>query len=751
MLDATDALDLGPDAVIVLDTEWRCTLVNAAAERLLGKTREECTGRTLWEIASPWLGEAEARALRRVMEERTTAAFDWRDAPNGRWLDVRVAADRRGMVITGRDVGERRRAQDALIASERHLRAILETQPEGVMLVGHDGRILQINRAGLALFEAPSPASVLGLTAGTFVTPEHLDSYAAAHEAVLAGESSTQELEIETLRGTRRWLSVSSVPLRDAAGGIVAMLSIARDITGRKLAEEALRASEERYRLVTRATKEVVYDWDLRTNALALSDAVFSRFRYDPGSVRPEYSWWEENVHPEDRARVTRGLERVIAGGGEVWEDEYRFRRGDRTWATVAGSGYVMRDAQGAPVRLVGTIRDLTARKALEEQLRQAQKLEAVGRLAGGIAHDFNNILTAISSNAELARAIVPRGSPAREDLDEIRRAIARGSALTRQLLAFGRRQVLQPRVLDLNEVVLGAERLLTRLVTEDIQITLQLDQELWPVRADPGQLEQVLMNLVVNARDAMPHGGLLVIHTSNATIDEPVQGVGLVVEAGDYVRLEVRDSGVGMDAATRARLFEPFFTTKAHGRGTGLGLATVYGIVEQSGGMIEVQSEPERGSAFCILLPRADQIEGEEAQRSGLTVPERRPSETVLLVEDEEAVRSSLRRLLERSGFRVVEARDGLEALEVWEREGAEAGVDLVLSDVVMPRLGGRELLEELRSRAPGARVLLMSGYTADTHAVSELLGTGAALIEKPFAIEVLLARVRQMLGKSA
>ncbi|HEU4643414.1 MAG TPA: PAS domain S-box protein [Gemmatimonadaceae bacterium] len=745
-VDAAVVLELCPDAVLVLDDAWRCTYLNPVAGLLLARPRSECTGRTFWELYGEQLADADAAMLRRTMEDRGMCTLERPRAARGRWIELRaVALPTGGLVLYARDVSERHLAEETLAESERQLRTILESEPECVMLVERGAHILQINRAGLELLEVDSVDMVLGVPVVSFVAPEHRAAYVAAHEAALAGERRTLEFEIEGRRGTRRWLSTTSTALRDIRGEAFAVLSITRDITARKHAEHALRASEERYRLVTLATRDVVYDWDLRTNTLEMSDAVYEQFHYAPGTVRRELSWWEENVHPDDLSRVWQGLQRFVAERGEVWADEYRFRRGDGTWAVVAASGYLMRDAQGTPVRLIGTVRDLTLRKALEERLRQAQKLEAVGRLAGGIAHDFNNILTAILSSAELARGTVPEGSPAREDLDDIRRAIARGSTLTRQLLAFGRRQVMQPRILNLNEVVRGAERLLRRLISESIKLETSLEPELWPVRADPGQLEQALMNLAMNARDAMPAGGVLRIRTANRVVEEADARRGPAVLPGAYVCLEVRDSGVGMDVATRERLFEPFFTTKEMWRGVGLGLATVYGIVEQSGGTIDVDSTPGQGSTFDILLPRADleapnEVPHHDEPSAG------HDGRTVLLAEDEDAVRSSVRRILERSGFHVLEARDGVEALEIWEREHGR--IDLVLSDVVMPRLGGRELLARIRAMDPDARVLLMSGYTSNTEAVSELLAAGAALIEKPFAIDVLLSRINEMLA---
>jgi signal transduction histidine kinase/ActR/RegA family two-component response regulator len=394
-------------------------------------------------------------------------------------------------------------------------------------------------------------------------------------------------------------------------------------------------------------------------------------------------------------------------------------------------------------VGTVGTVEDVTERWTLEEQLRQAQKMEAVGQLAGGVAHDFNNLLTVIRTYSEFMLEQIEDGSSLRADAIEIQKAAGRAAALTRQLLAFSRKQVIVPRSIDLNEIVQGMEPMLRRLIGEDIRIELHVAQELGAVKADTGHLEQVVLNLVVNARDAMPQGGTITIETSETMLTEEMHG-GLGVIPGPYISLVVRDTGCGMDRATRARVFEPFFTTKEQGRGTGLGLSTVYGIVKQSEGYIWCDSTEGVGTTFTVLLPHTAAEERSVEQRDE-TVPDR-GSGVVLVTEDEETIRALSRRILEREGYTVLEARDGREAIRV--AAGYPSRIDLLITDMVMPNLGGSELFAHLRLLRPDLRVLFVSGYTDEDMIRRGLKGEGSAFLQKPFTAKALAAAARESLG---
>jgi signal transduction histidine kinase len=416
---------------------------------------------------------------------------------------------------------------------------------------------------------------------------------------------------------------------------------------------------------------------------------------------------------------------------------------GSTVWAEVKAS--VLRDDQGRPVGVLGVSRDISARRKLEAQLQQAQKMEVVGRLAGGVAHDFNNLLTAILGYSELLLDGLDTRNPAHQNVTEIKKAGERASLLTRQLLAFSRRQVLQPKSLQLNLVIENFGKMLKRVIGEDIRLEINYGADLGWVMADPGQIEQVILNLTVNARDAMPKGGKLTIETANMELDETYAQAHDQVQPGHYVVLAVTDTGSGMDAATRSHIFEPFFTTKGVGQGTGLGLSTVYGIVRQSGGHIWVYSELGQGTTFKIYLPRVEAKS--EAALPGLGADARLQGyETILVVEDDGGVREVAGRILRKSGYQVLEAQDGRQALQICKTY--QGTIHLVLTDLVMPGMNGRDLAVRLASLRPGVKVAFMSGYDADGIIDEEIFGTGTVFIQKPFKAHVLTRKIWELLN---
>jgi PAS domain S-box-containing protein len=527
-----------------------------------------------------------------------------------------------------------------------------------------------------------------------------------------------------------------------------------RQLEDRRQAETSLRKSQELYRRVVEHSTDLIFLLDLGGRFLYASPSTTAVLGYEPSEVVGRRV--DELAHPDDLATVQESIATALSSRAQP--ATARVRHKDGGYLVFEGVPVALDGEDGTPEMILAITRDVTdrrraeeERRSLEDQLRQAQKMEAVGRLAGGIAHDFNNLLTAIGGYGQLALGSLPGSeSRVRRHLEEMLRAAERAAALTRQLLAFSRKQVLQPRLLDVNEVVRGLESMLARLLGSDVELVTSLAPDLGQTHADPSQLEQVVVNLAVNARAALPRGGRLLIETANAELDDETASRHVGSSPGSYVALTVADDGNGMDAETVARAFEPFFTTKGPGEGTGLGLSTVYGIVKQSQGHVVVDSAPGRGTAVTVYLPRAARL-SDAARRSGPAsgaALDGRGTESILLVEDEEIVRSLVEEMLAGLGYTVEVACDGEEALE---RIAAGTPADLVISDLVMPRLSGRELAQRLDELRPGTPVLFISGYTGDTTAIHGPLPQGTAFLEKPFSGAELAGKVRAVLDAAA
>jgi signal transduction histidine kinase len=451
-------------------------------------------------------------------------------------------------------------------------------------------------------------------------------------------------------------------------------------------------------------------------------------------------------AHPEDAVLDLDHFKELVDGTTDRYQIGKRYLRKDGSAVRGRLTASAVRDSDGRTQFVIGLVEDVTERELLEGQLRQAQKMEAIGQLAGGVAHDFNNLLGIITGYSELLEKDLGPGHRGLGRLQQVRRAADRAAGLTRQLLAFSRKQILQPRVLDLGEVVSDVEKMLRRLIGEDVQVVTVFGPGLGRVMADPGQIEQVLVNLAVNARDAMPGGGKLIVETANADLDEAYARNHAGVVPGRYVLLSVSDTGHGMDAETLSHIFEPFFTTKKEGKGTGLGLATVYGVVKQSGGHVSVYSEPGRGTTFRVYLPRTADQPREEAPPAPEPPP--RGTETVMLVEDAEVLRLMMRELLELNGYRVLEIARPEEAAAAAAAYDGE--IHLLVTDVVMPNLSGRETAESVRARRPGIRVLYVSGYTDDVITHHGVLEAGTHLLQKPFTTQAFLRKVRDVLDEA-
>ena len=663
----------------------------------------------------------------------------------------------------GAEVAQSEAAQtdlsETVLRSEEMLKLVLDTIPQRIFWKDVSSVYVGCNAplAHDAGFDDPS--QLVGLTDYEMSWKPTADLYRADDRQIMDTGVPMINYEEPQVRsdGSEGWLRTSKIPLRAADGRIIGILCTYEDVTEQKRAEEALRESErflrqseERYRNITETITDYVF-------SVRLADGLPAETTHGPGSVvvtgytseqlSAEPYLWLDMVVPEDREAVIDQPRRLVSGG-RVGALEHRIVRKDGALRWVRSTLVPRYDASETLVGYDGLIQDITERRALEEQLRQAQKMEGIGRLAGGIAHDFNNLLTAILGYVEMARLDLPDDLPAdhglRSDLDEIGAAGDRAASLTRQLLAFASKQIVAPVRLDLSAQVTGLLKMLGPLLGENIAVETDLEPEIGTVEADPGQIQQLLINLAVNARDAMPEGGRLIIETALEEVTEasatPIPGA----SSGSYIRLSVTDTGCGMSEEVRSHLFEPFFTTKERGKGTGLGLATCHGIVRQMGGYIRFFSEPNVGTTFRIFLPR---VEGPATtpQAGAPISPTPVGTETLLVVEDEPVVRRLAVLGLRAYGYNVIEASDGVEARKIARRIAPT--LDLVISDVIMPGISGAELVKRLGAVAPGVRRLLVSGHAESTVLPAGLADIGAAFLPKPFTPERLARKVREVL----
>jgi two-component system cell cycle sensor histidine kinase/response regulator CckA len=645
-------------------------------------------------------------------------------------------------------VVERERALRSLRESEERLAGILTSLDDVVWSTSAvDDRLLYVSEAVERVYGRTR--AEVGSLPRWWIDASHPDDRVRVEEyAVALRRTGKEELEYRIVRpdGVVRWVFDRGALVRDAAGQPQRYDGIVTDITERKRAEEELQRQRQQLLLLFQQTPLGVIEWDPQLRVTGWNPSAERIFGYSAGQAlghtagellsgvgaldTPVDDAWRDILQSKGSARRTR---------------HHRTRRGD--FITCEWYDTTLVDAHGTMVGAASLVEDISERVTLEEQLRQAQKMEAVGKLAGGVAHDFNNLLTAISGYGALVLRGMSDMDSARDDVQAILTAADRAAALTRQLLAFSRKQVLAPRVLDLNAALASTEMMLRRLIGEHIELVTVPGVRTLRVQADPSQLEQVIMNLALNARDAMPEGGRLTIATDDVEIG-PRDARRRAIGAGRYVRLTVRDTGHGMDRATRARIFEPFFTTKAQGRGTGLGLSTVYGIVKQSGGTIDVESELGLGATFRILLPAVSAV-ADPIPTQPLAPASAPASGRVLLVEDEEALRRLVEKTLASQGYRVLTAPDGLAALDVASADGG--AIDLLLTDVVMPRMGGKQLAQRLTQLRPDVRVLFMSGYTEDVFVRQSIVEAGVAFLPKPFTAEELTRAVGDAMAKPA
>lgn len=860
------------DGFMTLDREWRITYLNAEAEKLVDCQREDLIGITLWEAFPDSLEASFGREYRRAITEQVTVEFEEYFPPLSKWFGVRAYPSEQGLAIYFRDVTAARKLTEELINERSRLVTAQAVAKIGSWETNSTSLEVIWSAETYRIFEKNPDA--FQPTHARFLEMVHPDDRAAVdrafHDSLCLTTPCSIEHRIIMPDGRIKVLEERWQVIFDSEQKPVRVSGTCQDITERKFAEQAIRDSEERFRLLSKATNDAIWDWDLTTDRLWWNEGFEKLFGYRRAEIDPTILSWQKHIHPEDLEAVLTKVDRAIHGEAESWAGEYRFVRKNGSIAYVLDRGYIIRDSEGKAVRMIGGMTDLTARKQaeetlllrdraiqavsqgiiitdpnqpdnpiifasggferitgysleevigkncrllqgkdtdqetlrelraaiaaprncmveilnyrkdgkpfwnqliitpvldasgllthfvgvqtdvserrrLEDQYRQSQKMEAVGRLAGGVAHDFNNLLTIISGYSELLLAMPGVDPRVRESIVSISRAGERAASLTRQLLGFSRQTMLQPKVLDLNAVISETGKMLRRLIGEDILFTTVLDPNLSLVKVDPGQLDQVLMNLAVNARDAMPKGGKLTIETSNVVLSEENAAMHPDCKAGQYVLLAISDNGCGMPPEVVARIFEPFFTTKEVGRGTGLGLAMVFGIIQQSGGCIHVYSEVNRGTTFRIYLPAASEqlsIKGGSGSRYDL-----KGTETILLVEDDEGVRGLALLSLRMYGYHVLTATDGKDALKV--AKAHQGPLHLILTDVVMPNVSGPELIMQIVPEFPNVKVLFMSGYTDDAVVRHGLIESEVAFIQKPYTPLGLARKVRQVLDK--
>ena len=740
------------DAFLLLDSSARVTYAGESVRTISGVGPADTIGRSVFDFVHPddaphirsALGDALAREGEAVRITYRTPPKDgssqYREGVFMNRLDDPAVG---AIVLNFHDVTDQKLAE----AQQAHLAAIVRSSSDAIIGVTLDSTIQSWNPGAERLY-GYAPAEVLGRSASLLVPPDRFGEIDELIQRVRAGQR-VHQFETERVRkdGTRVDVCVTLSPIDDANGIMTGISAVTRDISERLRAEQAVRAAEERTRFMLETAHVGLWEVDFVTGRARWSDTMAAVTGIPVDRFPRTQEEFVALVHPDDRPRLLQALENAIRGGGG-FTAEFRIAAGDETMRWQEAKGRVIAGEAGVPVRALGVGIDVTERKRLEEQFRQAQKMEAVGHLAGGVAHDFNNILTAILGYCEIVADSIQDRPQVIADIEEIKQAGERAARLTRQLLAFSRRQHVVPRVFDVNQLVRDTEKMLARVIGEDVRIRILQDPSAAAIKADPGQIEQVLLNLAVNARDAMPDGGELTIAVDSVLLDAPFVRQHPGSTTGPHTCVSVRDTGCGIAPDVLSHIFEPFFTTKRPGKGTGLGLSTVYGIVKQSGGYIGVESTPGAGTTFTVYFPAVDEPP-DRAPAPAAAARSQAPNETILLVEDEAPVRAIIAKTLTHAGYQVLVAEDGTQAMTL--AQSYDAPIHLLVSDVIMPDMSGPDLAQRMVARRPRMRVLYVSGFSDQLAIDLGATSPRTAFLHKPFTPAALTEKVRERLDTPA
>ena len=748
--------------VIMAGPDRRITYANQGFTRLTGYLQTELLGRNCSLLQGPDTDPGVLETLKAAVHG--DGFFDgellnYRKDGTTFWNALLISPVRdelgqmTGFLAIQRDITSRRIAEDALLQSEEHLRTIVELEPECVKLLSPEGKLIDMNPAGLAMIGARSLDEIRGRLMSDFIVPEDRERFFVMHRRALNGETVRCEFSMQGLCGTLRRVETNVVPYRDVRREIIGVLGITRDITKRKQAEEALREREERLRVALAASGTGTFRWDIRSNVLTWDEALDSLFGLPPGMTTRSLENFVAAVHPDDRLAVVELCERCALDGAD-FEMEFRVVRPDGSVRWLDDRGKTFLDAAGRPLHMTGACVDITERKRaeferekLDRKVQETQKLESLGVLAGGIAHDFNNLLTTILGNASLGAMDLPASSPVQECLTQITEASHRAADLCKQMLAYSGRGRFVVQTLDLGQLLEDTAQMLRISISKKAVLRFRLEKDLPSVEVDATQIRQIIMNLVINASEAIgDKSGVICISTGLTRVDRGyLAGTFLdpSLPEGEYVFIEVSDNGSGMSAETQAKIFDPFYTTKFTGRG--LGLAAVLGIVRGHKGAMKVYSELGRGSTFKLLFPAVrDVSETPAAMPAGAATG--RGNGTVLVVDDEETMRSTVARMLRHLGLDPVLVADGREAVEIFRVTPSRFA--LVLLDLSMPHMDGEQTFAELRRLRPDVRVVLMSGFNAQ-EAMVRFTGKGlASFVQKPFAVGELRTVLHDILG---